>query len=59
MGVCKRGDMMMDCEVIASGSKGNAVVLNKHILIDAGVSFKALKDVYKDLKIVLLTHIHS
>lgn len=50
---------MMDCEVIASGSKGNAVVLNKNILIDAGVSFKALKDVYKDLKIVLLTHIHS
>lgn len=49
----------MRCNVISSGSKGNAVVLNDVILIDCGVSFKALKDVYRDLKIVLLTHIHS
>lgn len=28
-------------------------------MIDCGVSFKALKPYYKDLKLVLLTHIHS
>ena len=33
--------------------------MNDYILIDCGVFFKALKDVYKDLKIVLLTHIHN
>ena len=49
----------MHYNIISTGSKGNAVVLNDIILIDCGVSFKALKEVYKDLKIVLLTHIHS
>jgi L-ascorbate metabolism protein UlaG (beta-lactamase superfamily) len=44
--------------IISSGSKGNAIVLNGNILIDCGVSFKALNDVYKDLNIVLLTHGH-
>lgn len=49
----------MRYKILATGSKGNAVVLNDYILIDCGVSFKRLKDIYRDLKIVLLTHIHS
>lgn len=49
----------MQYNIIATGSTGNAVVLNNYILIDVGVSFKSLKNVYKDLKLVLLTHIHS
>lgn len=49
----------MNYNIISTGSKGNAVVVNNHILIDCGVPFKALKDVYKDLQIVLLTHIHT
>lgn len=49
----------MNYNIISTGSQGNAVVLNNCILIDCGVSFKALKDVYKDLQLVLLTHIHS
>ncbi len=49
----------MEYEIIASGSTGNAVAINKNILIDVGVSFKSLKNVYKDLQLVLLTHIHS
>ena len=50
---------MMNYNVISTGSQGNAVVLNDYILIDCGVPFKALQGVYKDLKIVLLTHIHG
>ena len=34
------------------------MILNKCIAIDMGVTFKALQEVYKDIKIVLLTHIH-
>ena len=34
------------------------MILNKCIAIDAGVTFKALKEVYKDLRLVLLTHEH-
>lgn len=49
----------MTFEVIASGSTGNAVVINRNILIDCGVSFKALSGVKKDLKLVLLTHAHG
>lgn len=33
---------MIDCNIIATGSKGNAVVIEHEILIDCGVPFKAL-----------------
>lgn len=49
----------MNYKIISSGSQGNAIVLNSSILIDCGVSFRALSEVKKGLKIVLLTHIHS
>ena len=49
---------MMNYNIISTGSQGNAVVVNDCILIDCGVSFKALKNIHKDLKIVLLTHSH-
>lgn len=49
----------MQYEVIATGSRGNCVVLNNSIAIDMGVPFKALSNIYKKLNLVLLTHIHS
>lgn len=49
----------MEYNIISTGSKGNAVVINGCILIDCGVPFKMLNKTYKALKIVLLTHIHS
>ena len=49
----------MTFDVIATGSTGNAVVINNNILIDVGVPFKALEPVKKDLKLVLLTHSHG
>ena len=49
----------MTYTVIATGSKGNAVVLNDCILIDCGVPFKKLEDVCWNLRIVLLTHVHG
>ena len=50
---------MIPFEIIATGSKGNAVVINKIILVDCGVSFKALEPYYRALRLVLLTHTHS
>lgn len=50
---------MIEYNIISTGSEGNATIINKNILIDCGVPFKALKDYYKDLKIILLTHCHS
>lgn len=48
----------MNYKIINSDSSGNATVINDFILIDCGVSYKSLKNYIKDLKIVLLTHIH-
>lgn len=48
----------MNYNIISTGSKGNAVIIDGTILIDCGVTFKALTDVYSKIKIVLLTHIH-
>ena len=49
----------MNYKIISTGSAGNAIILNDYILIDCGVSFRALASVKKQLKIVFLTHIHS
>jgi len=49
----------MNHEIISSGSDGNAVVIEKSILIDCGVPFKALRHAYRDLQLVLLSHVHS
>lgn len=46
-------------KVINSGSEGNAVIYNNAIMVDCGVSLKALSEVKRSLKIVLLTHKHS
>ena len=46
-------------KVISSGSEGNAVIYNNEIMVDCGVSLKALSEVKRSLKIVLLTHKHS
>lgn len=50
---------MIKHEILATGSKGNAVVINDILLIDCGVPFRALKEHYQNLKAVLLTHIHA
>lgn len=49
----------MKYKIISTGSRGNALLLDNTILIDCGISFNKLKDYYKNIKLVLLTHIHS
>lgn len=49
----------MKYKIINSGSDGNGLIVEETILIDCGVTFKSLKDYYKKIKIVLLTHIHK
>lgn len=49
----------MTCKILATGSKGNAVLLGGSILIDCGVPFKALEPYLYDISLVLLTHTHS
>lgn len=49
----------MRYDIIATGSKGNAVVINGEILIDCGVAWKKLEPYIKGLRLVLLTHVHG
>lgn len=51
----------MTYDILATGSGGNAVVINGEILIDCGVSMKKLREsgFIKNLKLVLLTHQHT
>ena len=48
----------MEFSVISTGSKGNAVLLRGHMLIDIGVPYKSIVGIAKSLKLVLLTHAH-
>lgn len=52
---------MITYDILASGSSGNAVVINGEILIDIGVPMKKLREsgYIKNLKLVLLTHEHG
>ena len=43
---------MVACDVISTGSKGNAVLLNYWLLVDCGVPFKALAGAYPALRLV-------
>jgi ribonuclease BN (tRNA processing enzyme) len=49
----------MNYKIISSCSTGNATIIRDIILIDCGVTFKKLEKYYKQLKIVLLTHVHQ
>lgn len=49
----------MTCDVIATGSQGNAVALGGEILIDCGVPYKKIAPIVPTLKLVLLTHRHQ
>ncbi len=49
----------MTCDVIATSSKGNAVLLNGKYLFDCGVPLSALKKLLPHLRIVFLSHAHS
>ncbi len=49
----------MNVEIIETGSKGNATLVNSTILIDCGVAYKKLVPCVENLGLVLLTHVHS
>lgn len=49
----------MDFEILNSGSDGNSLVLNRSILLDAGVAYKKVEPFVKGLQIVFVSHIHS
>lgn len=49
----------MNYKIISTGSKGNALLLENMVLVDCGIPFNKISEYYKNIKLVLLTHIHS
>lgn len=47
----------MNCKIISTGSKGNAVLIEDKILIDCGVPYFKIKDC--KITLILLTHVHG
>lgn len=54
----KTSDKDLDYNVLATGSKGNAVRIGD-VMIDCGISFKKMKDELYKVKTLLITHRHS
>ncbi len=50
---------MIPFKILSTGSSGNATVIRTDILIDCGVPYKLLGSYVKNLRLVLLTHIHG
>ena len=46
-------------KILATGSDGNATIVNGYSLIDCGVPYKAIEHYAQDLRLVFLTHIHG
>lgn len=49
----------MNYEIINSGSNGNAIIVEKILLLDCGISYTRLKKKLKEVKIIFISHIHS
>lgn len=49
----------MKIEIIGTGSEGNAIMFCGSVLLDIGLPFKDIEPFVKDIKLVLLTHIHG
>lgn len=49
---------MLEYEVIASGSSGNAVVI-ENVMVDCGIAYKNLKKKLYDIDYLLITHKHG
>ena len=50
---------MVNYNILSTGSKGNAVIIHDYILVDCGVPYRMIQPYIGQLKLVLLTHIHS
>ena len=49
----------MKFKIIGTGSSGNCFLINDDLMIDAGMSYSKIKDKVRNVKYVLLTHIHG
>lgn len=49
----------MNYKIIASGSSGNAILLDNGILLDCGIPYKLIEPYLQDIKLVFVSHVHK
>jgi len=49
---------MVEYLLLGSGSKGNAIIYEKSILVDCGISYKLLQGNIDNVSVILLSHYH-
>ena len=49
----------MNYKIINSGSDGNCIIINGNFMIDCGVSYKRIKNILKNIKLIFVSHSHS
>ncbi|MBR4266467.1 MAG: hypothetical protein IKQ46_10485 [Bacteroidales bacterium] len=49
----------MNYKILASGSSGNAILLNNGILLDCGVPFKYIEEYLSEIKAIFISHEHK
>lgn len=45
--------------IVSSGSWGNAVIINRVVLVDCGVPISKLREYVDDIKYLFITHVHG
>ena len=53
------GDIKVKYEILESSSAGNCTIIDDWVSIDMGVPWKTIEPYAKNLRLVLLTHIHG
>lgn len=56
MGTCEINNI---CNVLASGSSGNCEIYYKIVVVDMGITYKKIQPYLYDIKLILLSHVHS
>ena len=49
----------MRYEILGSSSKGNCIILEDIIMLDAGISFSKMKSYLKKIKLIFISHVLS
>lgn len=49
----------MHYEILGSGSDGNAIIVEKILLLDCGISYTKLRQYLKHIKLVFISHCHK
>lgn len=59
MGITRKEMMVLEYEIIKTGSKGNSILFNKTLLLDIGIPYKDIKKYLKEVKTIFISHLHA